>query len=97
MDIREKAKELGIKSYWNKKEDRLLKEIEEKENPQGFSVDTSEDKKGYLKRAGIDLGRLACMAQELTADRIEYRAHKKAFECFKKNKTIEFISISSFQ
>lgn len=42
MDLKEKAKELGIKSYWNKKEETLIKEIAEIENKEDGLKDTSE-------------------------------------------------------
>ncbi|MGB1304017.1 hypothetical protein [Pseudoalteromonas marina] len=101
-ELREKAKELGIKSYHNKKIERLKDEIKAKESidqtvsNKRLTVNTSEDKQDYLKTFKFNFESLRNVAKELGADSIVYRKRKRAFECFKQKKSIEFLSIGMF-
>lgn len=102
MNIKEKreyAKSLGIKSWHNKKEDKLDKEIAilEGKKTKTIELDTNEDNKRYLERSGFNFDSMRQYATEMGGTKLVYRARTKAFECYKEEQSIELLSISMFQ
>lgn len=106
MEIRERAKELGIKHYWNKKIENLESEIADAEDMLGivtltidlgvkFDINTDEDTK-YFSTFNFNFSAFRRYAIEMGATSAIYRKHKKAFECFKEKQTLDFLSIGMF-
>lgn len=108
-ELRLEAKKAGIKSYWNKKQETLLRELgfNVKKDPvnmmkmtggkEGFKIYTAEDKRGFIKHQKFNVEHMKQYARELGATSMIYRSKKQAFECFKDKKSIEFLSVSMFQ
>lgn len=106
-ELRAKAKEAGIKSYWNKKPEKILAEMGfnmEKEplkmrpmlgKSKEFEliIDQGQD---YLKRIGFDKSELIQRAQDMTADKAVYSHKYRTFQLYKNNKHFDNLSINSF-
>jgi len=90
--LRALAKEKGIKSYHNKKPEKLMKEL-------GLStefevtIDLGQD---YLKRVGFDRESLIKKATAMKADKAVYKHQYRVFELYKNNKHFDDLSINSF-
>lgn len=95
-ELRQKAKSLKIRNWHNKKIENIKKEIANLEGNESLDIDTSEDKKDYLKRSGFNFDSLKKYAKELGATKIIYRRVDNTFECYKEELSIEFLSISMF-
>ena len=109
-DIRQKAKELGIKSYHNKKIERLEREIAEIE---GGSVEVERpifepkpkdiaklevkiDKTSYdlMKALGIKDEWIASIANRYGFTKLEYMDKFKAFRCYIDGRCVDWFSLN---
>jgi predicted nuclease with TOPRIM domain len=95
VDIRERAKELGIESYWNKKIERLEKEIAElKPKADKIPINTEQDDNNILKNLNFEA--LNQYAKEMGATRLNYLKRRRAFEAYKDEQLLDLLSISMF-
>ncbi len=111
MDIKElraKAKEAGIKSYWNKKPETILREL-------GFNMDKDPIKMRpmtggksnfeliiddrampFLRRVSFDKDKLIAAAKHQKADKVVYDLRYRTFDLYNNNKKFDTLPIGSF-
>lgn len=96
--LRQKAKVAGIKSYWNKRPEKLLKELGEIEDPvssESFEVSIDQGQ-AYLKRISFNLDRLKNAALKMGADKVVYSHMYRKFDLYKNNKHFDNLSIGDY-
>lgn len=109
-ELREKAKALGIKQYFNMKEDTLLKKIEEAEGPieaksqkpkkppketeEALNITVSEESKAYLDSIQFDFNWLGSVANQYDLDGFDYMHKFRAFRCYRGGKQVDWVSVN---
>lgn len=94
--LRAKAKKLGIKSYWNKGEDRLLREIHELEPPRKTQIPMRVNNSDhiYLEKIGFKEHWLAKYIEEDGIEEFEYIHKFRAFRCYLNGQHVDWIDVN---
>ena len=99
MDIKElraKAKEAGIKSYWNKKEAKLIEELAALESSDDFDLTIDERAMPFLRRVSFNKDKLIAAAKHQKADKVVYDLRYRTFDLYNNNKKFDTLPIGSF-
>lgn len=94
--LRAKAKKLGIPSYWNKGEERLLREIHELEPPRKTQIplDANNSDLIYLESIGFKEHWLARYMEDYNIESFEYIHKFRAFRCYLNKRHVDWIDIN---
>lgn len=95
-NLRNQAKRLGIKSYWNKGEDRLLREIHELEPPKktGIPMKINNSDLIYLNKVGFKEHWLAKYMEDDKIEHFEYIHKFRAFRCYIDGQHVDWIDVN---
>jgi hypothetical protein len=107
-EIRAMGKKGKIKSYWNKKPEKILKELgfnmekepikirpEEEEKPT-FDLTIDERAMPFLRRVSFDKDKLIAAAKHQKADKVVYDLRYRTFDLYNNNKKFDTLPIGSF-
>lgn len=94
--LRNKAKKLGIKSYWNKGEERLLREIHELEPPRKTEIPIKANNSDliYLEKIGFKEHWLARYIEDYNIEMFEYIHKFRAFRCYIDKEHVDWIDVN---
>ena len=95
-ELRAKAKEAGIKSYWNKKEVKLIEELASLESSDDFNLTIDERAMPFLRRVSFDKDKLIAAAKHQKADKVVYDLRYRTFDLYNNNKKFDTLPIGSF-
>ena len=105
-ELRAKAKELGIKNYYNKKPETLTKEIEAIESGEPspeqvkapkapkVSINITKADEAFFKSIGLQVEWLASLANRYDFSRFEYIHKFRAFRCYREDDHVEWIDVN---
>lgn len=95
--LRQKAKKLGIKSYWNKGVDRLEREIADLEGPKRktqIPLDCNKSDLNYFDAIGFKEHWLAKYIEDHQIERFQYIHKFRAFRCYLNGQHVDWIDIN---
>jgi len=94
--LRNQAKKLGIPSYWNKGEERLLREIHELEPPKRTQIPMQVNNSDhiYLNSVGFKEAWLGKYMDEDGIEKFEYIHKFRAFRCYIKGQHVDWVDIN---
>ena len=94
--LRDQAKRLGIKSYWNKGEERLRREIHELDPPRKTKIPMRANNSDfiYLDQIGFKEHWLAKYMEEDNIEMFEYIHKFRAFRCYIEGEHVDWIDVN---